>query len=119
MVNTDTDFSFQNTPLQNLKNILLEADSSAEEDKTTVPVNTLEGPGRLRSTGVLKSKLSETIKNLNDGEGQFISRADLGKIICKLCAQEDQAGSLNSKLKTLNININNIVNKLNLSKTAI
>jgi hypothetical protein len=98
-INSDKELFFQNTPLQNLKNILSDADAFMGSRMS----NSLEQPILFERKGISKSALQEALNDLLGTSGQYISSAAVSRILCKLCAEEN--GENISKIEDFNSNI--------------
>lgn len=101
----DKNLSFENTPLQNLKNILSEADASMELEANKSP-----GPHKSQHSvlfekkGISKSTLQAVVDNLFSTPGQYVSAASVGEIMCALCFEE--RGKTSVEMFNTNIYIN-------------
>jgi hypothetical protein len=113
MTKSEIELTFKNTALQNLKNILLEADSSAISEKFVFSLKSPIDDTQFRRSGIDKSKLKSIVLDLKNLKGQYISRADLGQIVCNGCLEEAGMNRLDATLKNTNNYINTIVNKIN------
>ena len=104
-INSVKELFFKNTPLQNLKNILSDADASMGSRANNVLENNfLEQPILFEKNGISKSTLQEALNELAvNTPGQYISPAAASRIVCKLCAEENR-GDI-SKIEDLNSNI--------------
>lgn len=89
-INSYKELFFQNTPLQNLKNILSDADASMESRAgNTFENNSLEQSILFEKKGISKSALQEVLNQLLvNTPGQYISPAAASRIVCQLCAEE-------------------------------
>ena len=104
-INSLKELFFQNTPLQNLKNILSDADASMEARMSnTSDKSFLEQPVSFGRKSISKSALQEALNGLLSTSGQYISSAAASRIVCKLCAEENSDNI--SKIEDLNNNIN-------------
>ena len=86
----DQGLVFENTPLQNLKNILSEVDASAQ-------VNLNEpSRGALRRApvqeGIAKARIQKTIDDLTGLPGQRLSPLAIEQIVYDLCVKREGAG---------------------------
>jgi len=89
-INSDEELFLKNTSLQNLKNILSDADASIISRLMNGPNNdTMEKPTVFEIKSVSKSALQKAINELSGTPGQYISPSAVSRIICKLCTKED------------------------------
>ena len=104
-INSDKELFLKNTPLQNLKNILSDADASIIPRPMNDPNNnTMERPTLFEIKSLSKSALQKMINELSGTSGQYISPSAVSRIICKLCTEENGEDIL--KIEGFNNNIN-------------
>jgi hypothetical protein len=81
----DRELVFENTPLENLRTILSEADASAQ---AVIPGKEEIGrPGSLIRAGVNKEDLKKVVERLETEAQQFLSRSDIGRIVAPVTRQ--------------------------------
>lgn len=106
---SDRDLSFENTPLQNLKNILSDADATMQLKAIGTPKKDAFGQSTLfEKKGVSKSALQEAMNDLFLTQGQYISSAVVGQIVCKLCSEGNYKNKRLIEEFTNNTNINKL-----------
>lgn len=82
----DQGLVFENTPLQNLKNILSEVDASAQ-------VNLSEpSDGGSSQEGVSKARIEKTLDDLTKLPQQQLSPLAVEQIVDELCGRRESAG---------------------------
>lgn len=109
----DKDLSLENTPLQNLKNILSDADASIEQEANKIPgAYKSQQSVLLEKKGVSKSALQEIVDKLFSTPGQYISPASIGQIMCTLCVDEKGKPPIEAFNTNIYINIIGRLRKL-------
>ena len=106
--NFDKELFFENTPLQNLKNILSDADASMELEAIETPNNKFGQATLFERKGVSKSALQEAINDLVAAQGQYISSAVIGRVVCKLCFDDNHKNKQLIEQFNNNTNINRL-----------
>ncbi|GEM_PF-6356541 len=109
------DLIFENTPLQNLKNILSEVDASAQVNLSEPSVGTAKGAPK--SEGVSKAKIQRAIDDLTGLPGQQVSLLTIGQIVDDLCgkpAGADQKSPFNALDHAAVVNLEAILKNFNL-----
>lgn len=81
---------FINTPLQNLRNILFEVDTSLKKKSTPTPGLNLEWTIPSDVRGVSKLELLKIVSELKMTSGQYVTRADIGAIFLSTCKNSEK-----------------------------
>lgn len=103
----DKELSFVNTPLQNLRNILLNADASM------IMQANISRPGYFSTTsepersGVSKTDIRKAIDKVRSVPEKYVSAAFVSRIACELCSQGPNKAS-SEEIYQNNIYINRI-----------
>lgn len=84
---SESDLIFENTPLQNLKNILSEADASAQSDPD--PVSGRGQESDKVQEGIAKAALKKIIEDLVQNQKQYLSEVVVGGVTHKLVKSQD------------------------------
>ena len=77
--------SLVNTPLQNLRNMLLDVDVLMKGSANKSNFSSSVLPEESKTKAVLKSELLKTILELKNAPGQYVTRADIGRIVLNTC----------------------------------
>jgi predicted transcriptional regulator len=89
-INSNKKLFFQNTPLQNLKNILSDADAFMVSKMFSSPNNhPMEQPAVYEMTGISKSALQEALSEVIGTSGQYISSSAVSRMVRKLWEEEN------------------------------
>lgn len=104
----EKELSLQNTPLQNLKNILSDVDASIESKA----INRFAFTQITGGKGIPKANLQEAIDNLSASADQYISPAYIGNTLYLLSLKDHQEKALTAEDFRNNININILTNIL-------
>lgn len=86
--------SFVNTSLQNLRNILFEVDTSVKNLPNKISGLSLEWTIASGEKTVQKSELQKIIFELKTLSGQYVTRADIGRIFLSTCENNEQNANL-------------------------
>lgn len=104
----DKELTFENTPLQNLKNILSSTEASiAHQEAAPQASGSIKALGQERP-GVVKQDIRKAIEYLDFSQGKYVSVAVIGRIASQLCAAGERAAV---PMKDFSTNI--YINRLN------
>lgn len=103
---TEKELIFENTPLQNLKNILSDADASMTKQLSLKGGQAIQEPVLLQQ-GVLKEEIRLVIEKIRSQQDKYLSAAFINKIVCQLCSPETKEEILDK-----NAPINTYINEL-------
>lgn len=82
--------TFSNTPLQNLRNILFEVDTTFKAPVDKKSGLNLEWTLPSGEKAVSKLELQKIILELKTMPGQYLTRADIGQIFLSICKNSEQ-----------------------------
>lgn len=81
--------TFVNTPLQNLRNILSEADFSAEKSNKRDSKLVLNKVGESQEYAISKMEVKKAIRGLKDTPRQYVTRIEVSKIFFNICKEKE------------------------------
>lgn len=92
---SDKELTFENTPLQNLRNILSSAEASITAQEAALHISgSIKALGQ-EHLGVAKHDIRKAMQYLQSTHGKYVSAAVIGRIASQLCAPEDSSFALN------------------------